>query len=679
MLYVRQSTNHQLREHRESTERQYALAHRLQLLGWPEERIVIVDQDLGCSGSGSQQRRGFQRVLTELTAERVGIVMGLEMSRLARNSKDWHDLFEVCGIFGALIADEDGVYDPHDPNDRLVLGMKGIISEMELHMMKTRLERGRLNKAQRGELFHDVPRGYVLTPARLPVQDPDDRVRSVIHMVFDKFNELGSAHGVFRDFVRRHIELPFRGRGGTLQWHPTRPGAILQILTHPLYAGAYSYRRHNVARKKRGTRNMPKRLPPEQWKVLIPDKYPAYITWDQFIRNRERLHENNTRKDRKGPPREGCALLAGILFCGHCGRRLHPFYSGHARPGYYCTRHRTAAVERACQGTIQCDVLDGLIEDRALQVLRPASIELSLRVVQDETLRREELGKYQRQKAERARYDEQLAKRRYEAVDPENRLVAGTLEKEWELSMKKRMDAEREYETILLESPVRLTEAERQRLVALSSDIPNLWKSPATNIKDRKQVLRHLIEKVVATVQGDTELVDVTIHWVGGCLSQHEVIRRVSKYTQLQDYEQWCQRIIDLRREGKRAWEIAAALNRDGYRMARHGRPITAETLKQLFSQSPFREQLRNKKLGPNEWLVADLAKEVGVKKKKLKDWVTRGWAQANQRPFGGVWILWADKEELERLRLLGKRGRGDNQPPHEELVRPRRPCMKKS
>ena len=305
MLYVRQSTNHQLREHRESTERQYALAHRLQLLGWPEERIVIVDQDLGCSGSGSQQRRGFQRVLTELTAERVGIVMGLEMSRLARNSKDWHDLFEVCGIFGALIADEDGVYDPHDPNDRLVLGMKGIISEMELHMMKTRLERGRLNKAQRGELFHDVPRGYVLTPARLPVQDPDDRVRSVIHMVFDKFNELGSAHGVFRDFVRRHIELPFRGRGGTLQWHPTRPGAILQILTHPLYAGAYSYRRHNVARKKRGTRNMPKRLPPEQWKVLIPDKYPAYITWDQFIRNRERLHENNTRKDRKGPPREG--------------------------------------------------------------------------------------------------------------------------------------------------------------------------------------------------------------------------------------------------------------------------------------------------------------------------------------------------------------------------------------
>jgi DNA invertase Pin-like site-specific DNA recombinase len=669
LLYVRQSTNHQLREHRESTERQYALANRLRLLGWPEERIVIIDQDLGCSGAGHQRRLGFQRVLAELTAERVGIVMGLEMSRLARNSKDWHDLFEVCGIFGALIADEDGVYDPHDPNDRLVLGMKGIISEMELHMMKTRLERGRLNKAQRGELFHDVPRGYVLTPVRLPVHDPDAQVRSVIQMVFDKFDELGSAHAVFRDFVRRRIDLPCRGRDGVLRWHAPRPGAIRDILMHPLYAGAYSYGRHNVPKNKRRPRGTPKRLAPEQWKVLLRDKCPAYITWDRFIRNRERLHENNTRKDRKGPAREGCALLAGILFCGHCGRRLHPIYSRNARPGYHCTRHFTAAVERACQGSIQCDVLDGLIEERIFQVLQPASIELSLRVVQDETLRREERNKNERQKTERARYDEQRAKRRYEAVDPENRLVAATLEKDWEQALQKRLDTEREYETRLQESPIRLTEAESQRLVALSSDIPSLWKSPSTNIKDRKQVIRHLVEKVVATIHGDTEIVDVTIHWAGGCLSQHQIIRRVSKYTQLQDYDQWCQRMIQLRREGKRSREIAAALNDEGFRMARHGRPITAFTVAKLLNESPFREQLRNQKLQPNEWLVEDLAKELGMKQKKLKDWVTRGWARAIQRPFGGVWILWADNAEIKRLRLLAARRPGDNRPPEETLV----------
>jgi DNA invertase Pin-like site-specific DNA recombinase len=654
-LYVRQSSNEQLRDNRESTERQYALTDRLKMLGWTEENIVVIDDDLGRSGSGSEHREGFQRMLSDITAERVGIVIGLEMSRLARNSKDWHDLFEVCAIFGTLIADEDGVYDPQIPNDRLILGMKGIISEMELHTMRIRLERGRMNKAQRGEMFHSAPVGYVMNVHGVVEKDPDERAQSAVQLIFDKFDELGSCHAVFHYFVREHIELPLHDYYGKILWRLPGKTTLDGILRHPLYAGAYGYgRRKSYKNKRHPDKRTKKHLPLEQWKVLIPDKYPAYITWDQFLQNQRKLRQNCSRKNQGGPPREGSALLAGILFCGHCGRRLQPHYQTKSgRPGYHCSRHLTMAVPHACQGVIQCDVIDDLVSRRVVEALQPAALELSLKVVEDESLRRKEFAKRQRQQLEHARYQAQLAERRYHAVDPDNRLVARTLEKQWEDSLSALQRAEEEHEGQMKDKPVSLSESERTQLMAMSADITGLWQASATTNKDRKQVVRCVIDKVIAAVQGTTEFVDVTIHWAGGFTSQHQITRRVSKYTQLHDYDVWAQRLIDLRRQGKRSPEIAEILNREGYRMARQQREFTATMVQQLISQPRFRDPLHNPQLAPHEWRLEDLAKALGMPPKKLRHWVFKRWVQAIQRPFAGTWVIRADDNELERLREL--------------------------
>lgn len=332
-LYIRQSSLHQLRENQESTARQYQLRERLLALGWRRDQVVIIDEDLGVSGSGNADRDGFRRLLKLVTDQRLGIVLGLEMSRLARNSKDWHDLFEVCAVFDSLIADEDGLFCPNDSNDRMVLGLKGIISEMELHAMKVRLERGRMNKAERGELFQDLPVGFVPDEGGLPELDPDESARHAMQMFFRLFESLGSGSKLFHHLAKRQIKLPFRNRSSRLpghdssiDWRIPSKATVLELLKNPLYAGAYSYGRRKNYRNKHGWRSQQKFLPQEQWKVLIKDRFPSYISWQQYEANQQRLRENNTRKGHKGAVRSGAALLAGIVFCGRCGRRITPIY-----------------------------------------------------------------------------------------------------------------------------------------------------------------------------------------------------------------------------------------------------------------------------------------------------------------------------------------------------------------
>lgn len=672
VLYIRQSTNHQLRDHPESTARQYALTDRLRALGWPEDRVVVVDEDLGRSGSGGERREGFQRVLADITAERVGIVIGLEMSRLARNSKDWHDLFEVCAVFETLIADEDGVYDPNRLDDRLILGMKGIISEMELHTMKTRLERGRMNKAERGELFHDVPVGYVLNSAGLPEKDPDQQARSLVELVFDKFDELGSNYALHRYFVSKQIRLPFRdSSSGEVDWRVPGKGTLYGLLHHPLYAGAYSYGRQ--VKDKRSKKKYKRYLVPEQWKVLIPDMYPAYITWERFLQNLQRLRENDMRKDRRGPPREGSALLNGIIFCGHCNRRLSTRYSKAGRGNYCCQRHLSMSLDKPCQASMGSDIVDELVADRVLETLRPAALELSLKVVEDESLRRKQLGKQFQQQRERARYEARLAQRRYEAVDPDNRLIAARLEKQWELSLQTELSTEAEYENVTQQKPLQLSDEERQRIIALSKDVPAVWRSSTTCFKDRKEIVRCLVEKVIARTEENTEMVDVTIHWFGGYTSQHRIARRVGKYSQLQSYSKLKTRLIELRRQGRSAPKIAVVLGEEGFAMPKHGCQLTVDMVEYLLRQPQCRELLRHPELGPDQWLVEDLAKELQMPVRKLKQWVTRGWVHAIQRPHGGVWVVWADESDLRRLKDIEttRRANGQFSP---ELKKPRRP-----
>lgn len=671
-LYIRQSTGQQLREHQESTARQYGLKGRLIALGWPENQIIVIDEDLGISGSGKAERPGFRRLLKLVTEQHLGIVLGLEMSRLARNSKDWHDLFEVCAIFDTLIADEDSVFDSHDPNDRLVLGLKGIISEMELYTMKVRLERGRLSKAQRGELFHDVPVGYVLDEAGLPQLDPDVSARHVMRMFFDLFQSLGSSHALFHYLAAHNIKLPFRDRGGHLDWRLPAKTTVYGLLKHPLYAGAYGYGIRKNYSQKPGKKAVKKHLPPDQWKVLIKDRFPAYITWEQYEFHQLRLRANDARGDRSGPPRGGSALLGGHVFCGHCGRRMSPSYLASGRATYYCARHRTMAGARTCHNAISSHSLDEFVSQKLLEALSPAALELSMQVIEDETARREHLDTLHTHRLEQARYAASLAERRYKEVDPANRLVAATLEREWEGAMAGLQSATQQLEQLRGARPTKLSDDECRELLSSCADIAVLWHHGAT-IEERKQITQLLLTRVEVRVHNNSDRVGVTLHWSGGFESVHEIRRTVVRFEQLESYQDLMNRVLGLALGGKRAPEIARILRDEGYRSPRTGGSISVHMVQKLFSEPRCRRQLDNPPLHADHWRSGTLAIQLGIPEKRLKDWVTRGWATAIQRPHGRAWLIFADRQELARLHQLVCSQSGRGRPaPCEQLRTPR-------
>src|SRR5438132_4649023 len=572
IVYVRQSSPQQVLENRESTARQYALADYAQLLGWPGERVIVIDEDQGQSGTRADNRSGYQRLLAEVTLDHVGIVLGLEMSRLARSSKDWHHLLELCAIFGALLADQDGVYDPADPNDRMLLGLKGTMSEVELHTMRNRLDRGRMNKAQRGEMFHGVPMGYVILANGEVAFDPDEQARCVVRIVFDKFDEIGAIYGLMHDLVRNRIALPVRLRSGPkkgeLEWRRPSLPTLCQLLHHPIYAGAYVYGRRPCDPKAKyaAHRNRGRKWKPmEEWKVLIHDRLPAYITWERYLKNQERLRQNMRGQTTPGTPGRGASLLTGLLVCGTCGRRMAVAYRTRHEPHYTCNRHLLYAQEQMCYG-LKSTEIERLVTQQALRSLEPAALELSMQALEDIAKDRARFDKNWQQSLKRARYEIDLAERRYRAVDPENRLVAATLEKSWNDALHKERQVQEDYDRFLRESPPRLTDQERATIQALANDIPALWHAPATTNVERKQVLRCLIDRVVAQVRCDSEHVQATIHWKGGYVSHHEFIRPVKTYAQLRDFEPLMARIVELRESGQAAEAIADVLNQEGFR-----------------------------------------------------------------------------------------------------------------
>jgi DNA invertase Pin-like site-specific DNA recombinase len=463
VVYVRQSDPQQVLNHRESRERQYALADHAVALGWPRDRVMVIDDDQGQSGRTADQRGGFQRLLAEVTMEHVGLVLGIEMSRIARNNRDWHNLLEMCAIFGTILADEDGVYDPNDPNDRLLLGLSGIMSEYELITMRNRLERGRLHKAQRGELFHHVPWGYVkLSPERVEM-DPDEQVREVIRLIFDKFDEIGTVWGVFHYLVRNNIRLgirPFQGPNrGNLEWRRPTMMTVGQVVRHPMYAGAYAYSRrpHQRVRTATGERTRAGNwVPMEQWKVLKHDCLPAYISWEHYLANQECLRQHRSGPGSKGSPRNGSALLAGIVVCGNCGRRLKTDYRTNGKSHYRCARHLYEATEQTCF-SFQAAAVDDLVTRQVLLALEPAALELSCRALENVQRDRARLDKHWKQRLERARYETEDAERRYRAVDPENRLVARSLEQRWEETLRAERQVRDDYDRFLREQPPQLT------------------------------------------------------------------------------------------------------------------------------------------------------------------------------------------------------------------------------
>ena len=659
IIYVRQSSPRQVVENRESKARQYLLADYAVRLGWPRERVLVIDEDQGSSATTSDKRFGFQRLLAEVSMDHVGIILGLEMSRLARSDKDWHHLLEVCAIFGTVLADQDGVYDPTDPNDRLLLGLKGTMSTLELHTMRNRLEKGRLFKARRGELFLDLPSGYIKLPSGGIALDPDEQVRTVVSLIFEKFAELGSVRAVFAYLLRQGIRVGIRPNGGPnrgqLEWRRPCVGMLYGMLHHPFYAGAYAYGRRPVDPKLKLTgraRSGRKWVPMEQWKVLKRDSVPAYITWEQYLQNQEQIRRNRSSWTTPGTPREGSALLGGLVVCGRCGLRMAVYYAKPPRGRYECRRAYHKGQERTCRG-LGAFVADELVGQQVLSVLQPTALELSLRANEDLQRDRERQTRHWQQQLERARHDSRQAERRYRAVDPENRLVARTLEQQWEQSLLHDRQLAEEYDRFVQQTSPVLSSAEKDRIQALASDIPALWQSPATTAADRKAIIRCLIDHVVINVQHNTEYVDLTIHWVGGFVSQHQILRPVS-YGQLRDLDHLVHRLRELSDACQSADQIANQLNQEGFSPPRLRSLFSKAVVRQLLSRFGMaRERPATVVLGPDEWWASGLAKKLHLPSSTLQHWILRGWVQYRQSPGRRFRILWADHDELHRLEQL--------------------------
>ena len=502
-LYVRQSTLRQVFENTESTKRQYALRDRAVALGWPLERIVVIDSDQGQSGAAAD-RRGFQKLVAEVGLGHAGIVLGLEVSRLARNSVEWSRLLEICALTNTLILDEDGIYDPGHFNDRLLLGLKGTMSEAELHILRARLRGGILSKASRGELKGRLPVGFVYGPDDRVILDPDQQVQQAINTFFQAFRRTGSAFLTVRVFNEQKLQFPRRiyggPRTGELIWAPLAHSTALHILHNPRYAGAFFFGRSQTRRTVDG-RSSVQLLPRNQWHSLIPDAHPGYITWDEYETNRERLLENAHAYGidrRQSPPREGPALLQGLIICGLCGDRMTVRYhtrGGRLIPDYVCQRKTIEQAKQPCQA-IPGAHLDQAIGELLVETVTPMALEVALAVQQELADRVHEVDRLRRQQVERSRYEADLAQRRYMRVDPDNRLVANTLESFWNQKLRELTEAQEEYERQCQSENFLLDEQRRAEILALATNFPRLWQDPHTPDRERKRMVQLILEDV---------------------------------------------------------------------------------------------------------------------------------------------------------------------------------------
>src|SRR6266849_4184971 len=455
-VYVRQSTAQQVQEHQESTRLQYGLVDRAVGLGWARSRVLVIDEDLGHSASGADARPGFQRLVSVVGLDHVGIVLGIEMSRLARSGREWHQLLELCALSGALLGDQDGVYDPAEHNDRLLLGLKGTLSEAELHLIRQRMWSGRIAKARRGELAIPLPAGFARRPSGEVVLDPDEQVRSVVRLVFDLFDRLGTVGAVLAFLAGNRIQLGIRLREGPergeLAWRRPSRAVVAKMLRNPAYAGIYAYGRSTLdPRRRQAGRPFTGRVrqPREQWAVFLPGVLPAYISIEQYERNMARLDANRSRAQSLGAVRDGPALLAGLMACGRCGKKMTVRYQrgpgGKLHPFYVCSRDKSDYAAGQCQ-QLAGPCVDAHVTDLLLAAMAPAALKVSLAAAGQVQAQREQVDRIWRQRLERADYAADRARRQYQLAEPENRLVVRQLERDWEAALAERQRLAEEYD-----------------------------------------------------------------------------------------------------------------------------------------------------------------------------------------------------------------------------------------
>jgi DNA invertase Pin-like site-specific DNA recombinase len=625
-LYVRQSSLRQVFENTESTQRQYGLREQAVTLGWPLDRIIVIDSDLGLSGASSN-REGFRRLVTEVSLAHVGIVLGLEVSRLARNSTDWHRLLEICALTDTLILDEDGIYDPSHFNDRLLLGLKGTMSEAELHVLRARLQGGILNKARRGELMMRPPIGYAYDANARMVFDPDEQIQQAVRLVFETFRRTGSALGTVRAFRQEGLLFPRRLytgiRKGDVLWGKLEHCHVLRLLHNPRYAGVFIYGRTRC-RKTIDGETLVQHLPREQWHAFVADAHPAYLSWEEYESNQRRLQENahaqSSERD-KSPAREGPALLQGLIVCGRCGRRMTVRYHWRRSglvPDYVCQRKGIENAEPICQRVSGAEV-DRFVADLLVEFINPITLDVALAVQQELQAQLEEGDRLRGQQVERARYEAELAQRRYMRVDPDNRLVADSLEADWNQKLKLLADTQQECERLRERDRKRISEEQRQAVLQLAEDFPRVWRDPFLTHRDRKRMARLIIEDITL-LYGDV----ITLHLRcrGGAtktLSLRKPQLSWETWTTPTEIVAEVDRLLDHHTYG----EIATLLNQRKLRPGR-GERFSSRIIARIrtcYALRPRYDRLRQAGM----LTVTEMAERLRVNPKTVKVWCAHG------------------------------------------------------
>jgi DNA invertase Pin-like site-specific DNA recombinase len=656
-VYVRQSTPAQVACNRESTDRQYKLVDRALRLGWSKQQVTVIDEDLGQSGSETENRNGFSRLIAEVALGHVGLILSIEVSRVVRDNAEWYRLLDLCGVTDTLIGDEDGLYHPGLFNDRLLLGLKGTMAEAELHVIRARLNGGIRNKAARGELRRGLPIGFVWGEGDGEVLfHPDEAVTGAIRTIFEKFGELGSVRQVWLWFCSQGLLFPVRSTPHSeIQWLTPTYHAIHKVLTNPVYAGAYTYGKTRQERYVDESGRVKKRirhLPPSEWAVLIPDHHEGFIDWETYQMNQARIARNTRPRPHQagGAIREGSALLQGIATCGRCGRRLRVYYSGrNSTPGYYCANSSLVNGRG-----VRCLQIGGVQIDKAvaqafLEAVTPAGMEAALLAQQDIEAQHEAALAQWRLQVERARYEAQRAERRYQAVEPENRLVARTVEAEWEKRLGELAAAEAELAKREQQSPRVLTEVQRARIRDLGGDLERVWEAPTTTDRDRKELLGTLLEEVCICLEKTACKARLTLRWRGGALSELDVDVRSRRQAPVRTDEDTVELVRRLAAHYSDAM-IAGILNRQGRRTAT-GKRFTATRVAGLRQHWKIPGRTGRKASTEGDLVTVKKAAEIlGVAPSTVHRWLNDGFIVGEQITPGAPWRIRITEELRSRF-----------------------------
>jgi DNA invertase Pin-like site-specific DNA recombinase len=649
-VYIRQSSLRQVEENLESQDLQYQLVQRARSLGWAEARIQVIDDDLGKSAISAANRSGFQNLVAAVGLGQVGIILVTDVSRLARNCTDWFSLLDLASLRGCLISDAGGVYDPRLYDDRLLLGLKGTFAEAQWYSMRTQLGAAKLNKAQRGDLHLRLPVGFVRVAADRVALHPDQQVQSLIRHIFAEFERLGSAHKVLRALRDQSLLLPRRSASSwdaDIRWVRPAFSAIYAILKNPAYAGAYAYGKlHRTHIPGEAPKVVTHALPLEEWPVLHPDAFPGYISWETYLHNQQRLAQNAQGIHwKRGAPREGLALLQGIAICARCGRRLHVHYT-HAT-AYVCDHNTQQYGDRRCQ-TFTSAYIDPFMEQLFLQAVEPARLQAALAALDQMDTHRQSLLTQWRQRLERARYETDLARRRYERVDPDNRLVAASLEQDWESCLRLQAALEKDWLQAQARQLQPLCDTDRQAILALAADLPKLWHSASP--AERKRLLRCLILDVTLDSFSRPGFSRLLVRWQTGAITSLDVPRPphgTPPATAVADHlRQLSQHLTDD--------QIAEQLNAEGFPTAT-GLPWTLDRVRAVRRKHkiPTACPLGSPHSGPRgDGLVksGEVARRLGVNPSMISTWFRQGLITGKQRkPGGWLWIR-LTPQDLQRI-----------------------------